>query len=134
MLPSFFLSRGYFLRATARRVDKGRIGETQFRPVEVGVMITLSHLRRMAVIASHAKDEVVGRGGPLAKVANTDVSTYVTFVAVDELCMCYDGGKTSCPEQVSARQAARRADQCSLCRGISRISCGSVDVGLLETA
>jgi hypothetical protein len=90
------------------RADERRVKETQFKPIELGIMITLSHLRRSAVIASHAKDEVVGCGGLLAKMANTDVSTYIVFVAVDELCMCYEGSKASYQEQVSEIDAVAR--------------------------
>lgn len=57
-------------------------------------------LRRIAVIASHAEDEVIGCGGLLAKVANTEASTYVVYVAVDEFRMRSDGGNASYRKQV----------------------------------
>jgi N-acetylglucosamine malate deacetylase 1 len=71
-------------------------------------MIALSQLRRIAVIASHAEDEVIGCGGLLAKVANTEVATYVVYAAVDEVRLDNDGSNASYREQVDEIAAVSR--------------------------
>jgi N-acetylglucosamine malate deacetylase 1 len=63
-------------------------------------MISLSQLRRIAVIAPHAEDEVIGCGGLLAKVASTETATYVIYMAVDDLRLRNDGSNASYQEQV----------------------------------
>jgi LmbE family N-acetylglucosaminyl deacetylase len=71
-------------------------------------MIGLSQLRRIAVIVPHAEDEVIGCGGLLAKAASMEASTYVVFVAVDDLRTRYDGSNASYREQVSEIEAVAR--------------------------
>jgi N-acetylglucosamine malate deacetylase 1 len=71
-------------------------------------MIGLSQLRRIAVIAPHAEDEVIGCGGLLAKVASTEISTYVIFMAVDDRRTRNDGSDASYQEQVAEIGAVSR--------------------------
>ena len=71
-------------------------------------MIALSQLRRIAIIASHAEDEVIGCGGLLAKLATTDTSICVVFTAIDDLRMRNEGSNASYQEQLDEIHAVSR--------------------------